>query len=528
MEKAQVNIQNINQELEDLKQKVLFQLSQEIEELQAKKNYLLAEVQELENSRQQQLIQQQKLAQEIAPEIAKQLQQIVMQQLSEQGLNNQETSLTYLNKYHSKVDILMSSFDFTLRTIFKTLQQDLSSYQSSLAQQLGQMYSLEQQGEDILEALIFHLKEELQTQNVLPPAPITAISSPPVILPQPPPVAEITKKEPHKPNKTHLSLKPQDYNFSLGISLIIFSILAFYFQNVVVAIIFNQSSLFGLFEIGGYLTPTLGNSFLILFLRMVSFVPILFLITGILSPQIWQDLKNTVQNRKLIGLIALSSFFLFLSSSLIYLALGFLPAGIAVTIFFIFALIPPIYSWLFFQVKPSLLPVLGLIITVLGISLILSQGFNNLPNIGLIFALFSGITFACHLFVMQFCTKKLHSIPFSLINSSLVLIFAFVSLLIPLPETWGISMEFNLWGNLIITGLFLGLLTLVSYLANNVGIGLIGASISSVLSSIGPILTSFLAWILIGQPLIIVQFLGILTVTIGVMLLNLERLFGKS
>lgn len=528
MEKAQVNIQDINQELEHLKQKVLLQLSQEIEELQTKKNYLLAEVQELENSRQQQLIQQQKLAQEIAPEIAKQLQQIVMQQLSEQGLNNQEHSLTYLNNYQNKVDNLMGSLDFTLRTIFTTLQQDLRSYQSSLAQQLGQMYSLEQQGEGILEALISHLKEELHTQNVLPPAPIPPIYNPPVILPQPPLRAETTIQEPLKTRKTQLSLKPQNFSFPLGISLILFSVFAFYFQNVVVSIIFNQSSLFGLFEIGGYLTPTLGNSFLILFLRMVSFVPILFLITGILSPQIWQDLKTAIPDRKLISLIALSSFFLFLSSSLIYLALGFLAAGLAVSIFFIFALIPPIYSWLFFQLKPSLFPVAGSIITLLGIILILFQSFDTLPTIGLISALFSGITFACHLFVMQFCTKKLHSIPFSLINSSLVLIFAFISLLIPLPETWGFSMEFNLWGNLMITGLFLGLLTLISYLANNVGIGLIGASISSVVSSIGPILTSFLAWIMIGQPLMILQFLGVLIVTIGVTVLNLERLFGKS
>jgi hypothetical protein len=48
--------------------------------------------------------------------------------------------------------------------------------QSSLSQQLGQMHSLEKQGEAILEALVSRLKKELQSE----PSPLEKAAPPPI------------------------------------------------------------------------------------------------------------------------------------------------------------------------------------------------------------------------------------------------------------------------------------------------------------------------------------------------------------
>jgi len=530
-QETQNHLKEINQQLESLKNSVLLQLSQEIEQLQKQKNLLVAEVQELANYRQQQLQQQQNLAQEIAPAIAQELQKIILQQLAQQGLNNDQSSLNALNNYNLNVEHLITSLDFTLRNIFQSLQQDLNSYQSLMSQQLSQMYSLEQQGEHILDALLLRIKEELQKENLLP-AVINTSSS--MMNQSVQTLSQPTNKEKEiKPKNLFLNLLNflslnNNYNVRLGFILMICSAFAFYFQNIVITVIFNQSSLFNFFEIGGYLDINLGNTFLIFTLRIVSFLPILFLITKILSPNILQDLKIAISNKNLLLWISLSSFFLFISTISIYISLSLLPAGISITIFFIFQLITSILSGLLLRKKPSLIEILGILLSSLGLGLIFFDQSSNLSNLGTILALFSGLTFAIHLMIIQIWTKKIDPVPFSLINFTLMLIFSLISLIISFSQpSWKIAVESNLWNNIIISSIFLGILTLLGYLANNLGLKLIGSNRASSLTSIGPILTTLLGWLFIGQSLMILQILAVLLVTMGIIILNLQSILKK-
>ncbi|MEB3267947.1 MAG: transporter, partial [Leptolyngbya sp.] len=62
------------------------------------------------------------------------------------------------------------------------------------------------------------------------------------------------------------------------------SSLFFCIQNVVVRILFTEQTVVGLGAAGGYVPPTLANSFLLLFLRMVVAVPLMAVFSQLLYP----------------------------------------------------------------------------------------------------------------------------------------------------------------------------------------------------------------------------------------------------
>ncbi|MEC4893357.1 MAG: EamA family transporter [Oscillatoria sp. PMC 1051.18] len=558
---AETRLREITDELENLKQNFIFQLSQEIEQLQIRKNRLQQEVEQLELNRQQQLNRQQELIQQIAPALVNQLEDLLRQglTLSARDRGASPTSAGEVD-YNENARQLILSLDSTLRTTFRTLQQDLSSYQSSLSQQLGQMYNLEQQGEAILEALVSRLKAELQTEAIASPPPTSPpprrtsprYQSPEVYqteaIPEPPPPTptvtsssrtKIPKAQPpsaEHPAPTKRQPKKQS-KLQLGITLALLSSLALSLYNVVVAIVLKPASVLGLFELGGYISPSVGNSLLILWLRMVVVVPMMAILAGFLYSRTWQDIMNSFQSKdwrlwlKVIG----SGFFLFLSQVLIYISFGSaLSPGVVITIFFIFPIVTVLLSWLLFGERPTLIRSIATAVVFLGVVLISLAGggaVESFPLRGFSTAVGSGITFAFYVLLTQASAKKLHPVPFSVVNFVTILIFSGLSLFIfpflPLPPTWDVSVDPLMWSNLIVSGLILGGLTLLSYLLNNIGIGLIGAARASIFGATGPVLTTILAWLIIGRPLIGIQWVGMLIVTLGVLGLSLERMWKK-
>ncbi|MEM9542106.1 MAG: EamA family transporter [Cyanobacteria bacterium P01_E01_bin.42] len=542
---AQKSLQEITEELEYLKHSVILQLSREIEQLQERKTRLLAETEQLELQRQEQLNQQHDLARELAPVLVEQIVELLQYRL--RHVENGTAGGDGLNGYKDNAYRLIASLDTTLRTTFKTLQQDLNSYQSTLSQQLGQMYTLEQQGEAILEALVGRLREEFRTDGVATPRPLVepreSVSdrlplptepqsiklpfgdSPKPVQPAPPEeVAPPPKPKARKVTATQMQL---------GFILVLFSSFALSLQNVVISIVLNQSSLFGVWDTGGFISPGFGNSLLILFFRMMVVVPLMAAIAQILYPSSWPDIGRFLKSGDMLAFFNVTAcgFFLFASSAFIYMALGALTPGVALTLFFVFPIVTVLMSWLLFGERPSLVRSLSTMTVFGGVVLIAFPDPNaqiRISTLGIVYALAAGITFAFHVLLIQACTKKLHPIPFSVVNFTVILLFCALSLLIPLPETMQVNVAPEMWTNVLISSLVLGGLTLLSYLANNVGISYIGAARASIFGATGPALTSLLAWLIIAKSLASKQLLGMLVVTIGVAGQNLERMFAKK
>jgi drug/metabolite transporter (DMT)-like permease len=554
----------MTQELENLRQNLIVQLNQDVERLQAEKSRLVDEINNLQAQRQQlpssqsplpqeqiDRDQQQYLVGQLTQAIAEHLQGLLMQRLSQQpGSSYHPLSGTgsanlppSANDYNDSAYRILSSLDTTLRTTFKTLQQDISSYQSSFSQQLSRMHGLEQQGEAILETLVNRLHEQLQAESdALPLVP----SDPEVggqassDRKQTPEANAIPFSVPAAPLPLPNQAKPSSQG-QLGLLLILISTVALSVHNVVVQIIGRESQIFNLFPLGGFIKLGLGNSLLILWFRMMVVLPLMALLAIVLYPNVWRDIKKFLLDPDRRGLMTVvgSGFFLFLSQVLIYIAIPQIGPGVAVTILFMYPIITVPLAWLFFGDRPTFLRVGVMCAISLGVILAawpkifpaVNSGVTSISGVGVGTAAASGIAFAFYLIFMQLGFQKLHPVPVSLVQFTTIFVLASVSLMLPLPENLAVQVIPDKRLGLIISGVVLGVLTLAGYLLNNFGVRFLGAARASIIASSGPVLTAVLAFLIIPsaqnalQP---ISILGIVLVTLGVFALSFERLLVQN
>lgn len=522
-------LQALTQDIQNLRQTLLFQLSQDIERLQREKTYLRSDIETLKNQRQQQIIQQQELVQQIAPDLANQLHKIVRSRLEQLGATptyrkrRKNKRRITANDYNDNANRIIRSLDTTIKTTFKTLQQDVSSYESSLSQQLSQMHSLEQQGEAILETLVSRLKKELEIETAT------------IEQPNAPSLDETAKAKPLEQIITETSVKPaklsektkQSLKVGLGFFLVFASSLLLAFQNIVIPVLFNKSSIFGLVEWGGLIVPSLGNSLLILWLRMLVVVPSLAILTTLLYPAVWRDIRQFLQSKDLplfINVVS-SSFFLFLSQVLVYLALGTIVPGVAISIFFVYPILTMLLTWLMFGIRPTRFSNLLMFSVLIGFVLLtLVGGSVKFAGVGVTAAAGSAIAFALYVMLAQTSGRKLHPMPLSWINFALILVFASLGLVAPLPEAWHPEIIPQLFPGILLGSLVLAGTTIISFICNNIGIKMIDAARASVLGAIVPSLTALLALVVIQSTMQFEQILGMLLVTLGIAALSLERI----
>lgn len=498
------------------------------------------------------------------------------------------------NGHNENAYKLLASLDATLNKTFKSLQHDLNSYQSSLSLQINRMHNVEQQGEAILEALVKRLSEQLQAEAnriaasppVEPPSQSQPPDNPPSRLSdRPQPSDKLYRPEdqlqftenprhpdeqfrrgdhqddgtvtmgshPYTPESRHKKLPPQAAipiapeppaaaprvqprvkqlsQIQVGLLLVLLSSVTLSVYNVILRIILNRRSVLGLFEMGGLISPSLGNSLLILWMRMLVVVPLMAFLAAWLYRPVWRDIKKfsmSKDKRLLINVVG-SGFFLFLSQVLIYIAFGQIPVGVAVTILFMYPLITVPLAWILFGDRPTQFRI-GVMLTIcLGVVLVsLSGASSSLSQLGVGAAAGSGIAFAGYVILTQICSQKLHPVPFSLINFATIFVLASLSLIVLPTGTGGVSVDPKMLPGLLLAGLVLGAATLVGYLLNNFGIRLIGAARASIVGSSGPAITAILAFLIIQEALQVKQIVGLLLVTLGVAALSLERMRGQA
>ena len=313
--------------------------------------------------------------------------------------------------------------------------------------------------------------------------------------------------------------------------------------NVAVKALFNEGSdLLGNFETQQLISPTLGNIFLILMLRLLVVVPLMLLLAPILHPPVWQDLQNlfdsvsisTATNsdktKPVLLLSVVSGGFLFLSQVLIYIAIGKVTTGIAIALFFIYPMITGLLSWFLFRERPNLFSSGAISSIFFGQLLILgsySTGTSN-TSLGIISGIMSGIAFAIYVIFTRLCAPKLHPVSFALINFATMLLLSFICLLVPLPSDWSLAIRSSNLLEVILSAFMLGVLTLCGYLFNNFGIRKLGGPRSAIIGAVVPILTVIFAGLMIQEKLDLIQILGVLLVTGGAVALSFEKVQTQS
>ncbi|MBD2260996.1 EamA family transporter [Pseudanabaena sp. FACHB-2040] len=314
----------------------------------------------------------------------------------------------------------------------------------------------------------------------------------------------------------------------LGFFLVLLAAFFFCFQNVIVRVLFSLQPVFGLMQTGGFVEPTLPNSFLLLVMRTVLVVPLMAVLAPSLYPATWKDIRQlaTVEKRRELRFALAGGLFMFLYLALLYLAIGLIPTGIALTLFFTYPVFTALFAWKLFGTRPSALlwGVMGLIFV--GSTLTVPQATFSLAHnsaLGVALAIASGIVYALYSVNAQKSFEHTHPVPFTWVSFATTLVLSGLSLLV-----WHGQLNDLPWTPLWIGSLLSGIVTLTGHLLNNIGIRIIGATTASLIASTNPALTVMLAWLAIQETLTGKQLIGVVIVTLSVALLSRNRSLSKA
>ncbi|GGA04136.1 hypothetical protein CYANOKiyG1_16430 [Okeania sp. KiyG1] len=211
---------------------------------------------------------------------------------------------------------------------------------------------------------------------------------------------------------------------------------------------------------------------------------------------------------------------MFLYLALLYVSIGSIETGVALTLFFTYPMFTSLFSWLLLGIPPTRFRWMVMIVVLVGTFLTIpySQTASDSYNaVGVIFGIGSGLTYALYTVNAQKSFETLHPVPFTWISFATALGLSACSLFI-----WQGSSGLN-WTSLWIGGFFSAIVTLAGHLMFNYGISLIGATSAATIGATNPSLTAILAWLTIQETLNSLQLLGIVIVTLGVLLLSQEH-----
>ncbi|WP_445175830.1 DMT family transporter [Microcoleus sp.] len=570
---AEEVLHSVMQELDALHENVKGQLNQDITRLQTEKNHLIEDIeglreqyrklqsQQMESLSGRYIQQQQLWLKQLAQVLAHNLQDLLVQRFNELSANSGHSLSSPIpsgefpipmppSNYDERASELLAALDERIDRSFQMLEQDLSSYESELSMRLNNMQTLERQGEELLQNLVNRIREEVEleeeyldnpfdAQDSYPEESTNSVNSvrPQVLPPTPADRPREPVPQPSSVPSTASAKAPSQVQTGLVLALSSAVVLSLF--NVCLRILIkskNPRVVFGWFEFPGVVTPGFGNSLLILLMRLIVVMALMPILATFLYPSVWKDIRRLFQSgdRALWGKVLGSAFFLFLSQVLIYLAIGNIPAGIAITIFFIYPIITVLGSWILFGSRPSRVGFLAIVGITAGLILAgwpsfaaPAPGSGNV-GVGVTAALASGITFAGYVLLTQMAAGKLHPIPFSLVNFAAIFVFSSLSLWVPLSENFAPKIDQNVWPGLIVGGVVLGVLTLFSYLLNNFAIRFAGAALASVIGTLGPAMTALFGFMIINEKLQPVAILGMVVVTLSVGAMSLERIMAPQ
>lgn len=299
----------------------------------------------------------------------------------------------------------------------------------------------------------------------------------------------------------------------MGFLIVLLGAFCFSFQNVIVRVLFSTHSLLGLFPLGGFVTPTWSHSFLLLLMRMTWVVPLMALLAPRLYPATWPELRQLRQphHRPLLVQAIAAGSFMFLYLALLYIAIGLIPTGVALTLFFTYPVFTALLSWRLFGSLPTRLGwgVMGLVFV--GSLLTLSPPTATLdPSyvFGIVTGLGSGVAYAGYTVLAQKSFSSLHPVPFTWLSFAITWLWSAVSW-----GLWAQPGESLPWRELWVGAALSAIATASGHLLNNYGVQMIGATSAAMVAAANPAFTVVLAWITLQETLTVIQVAGVLLVT---------------
>lgn len=258
-------------------------------------------------------------------------------------------------------------------------------------------------------------------------------------------------------------------------------------------------------------------------MRMALGVPIMAFLAPKLHSPMWhevQQLRESTHQRLLLQSVG-CGLLMFLYLALLYVSIGLIPTGIALTLFFTYPAFTALFSWQWFGNRPSLFQWSIMALVLLGSFLTMPAADSTAETsnwVGITAGLVSGVTYALYSVVAQKSFEQMHPVPFTWISFTTTLVLSGLCLLF-----WQLDDTQIPWLPLWIGGFLSAIFTFSAHLMNNFGIHRIGATTAAMLAASNPALTVILAWFAIQETLNGLQVVGVSLVTLSIALLTLAR-----
>jgi drug/metabolite transporter (DMT)-like permease len=260
----------------------------------------------------------------------------------------------------------------------------------------------------------------------------------------------------------------------------------------------------------------------LLWLRMLVTVPVLVLLAPQLYPLTWEDLQEWSYTRdQLLMLLIGSGVALFFSQALLYLSMGSVGAAVGAALLFLYPLTLVPMGLLTRQERNiSPLAILAMVAIAMGGLLIVRPALSVITPTALWLGILASAAFSLYVLLTNMSYRQqCHPVPVGVVQFSTVAVLSSLVLLVKPLKLVNIS-----WLSFAIWGLLLGVAMLLVYLFNYSSLRLIGSRTAIVAATI-PVVTLVMAWGFTPKlPLEIIQWTGILLVSIGGIALGNEKL----
>lgn len=257
----------------------------------------------------------------------------------------------------------------------------------------------------------------------------------------------------------------------------------------------------------------------VLTLRMLFALPF-FIVIGYFNTINSQETNLTKSDwLKMVGLGLIGYY---ISSIFDFKGLEYVSAGLERLILFAYPTIVILISSIFYKQPITKYQYLALGITYLGIGFaIIPDGQTNSPNllIGSFYIVGAAITYAIYLVESGRLIPKIGPIRFTSITMS----FAAVGICIHFIIVNGFELfkyPLEVYGICLLMAI---VATVIPTFLLSAGMQLIGSGNSAIISTIGPVSTIFLAYIFLHESLNSIQYLGMILVLFGVILITFKK-----
>lgn len=212
----------------------------------------------------------------------------------------------------------------------------------------------------------------------------------------------------------------------------------------------------------------------------------------------------------------------YLASFLDFMGLAYVSAGLERLILFLYPTLVVVLSLIIYRKPLKKREILALILSYIGIALVFQHDLKVMqqPNLwlgaGLVFG--SALSYALFLIGSGKSIAKIGSMRFMSYSMIVACFAVFFQYLVMRP----FEMIFNLEKPVYQLGFAMAVVsTVLPAFLLGAGIRKIGANRASLISSIGPVTTIFLAYIFLNEPISSIQIFGSLFVLVGVLLVSL-------